>query len=213
MKKQKIVALALATTLAGGLGALAGCGSTDDAATGTQPNAAVSSSVDPAAQTPSPVANPDSPDDLVLTPGAVGAVTVGMSKAELAATRLFEVVPAAAEGCNPALNWVAPYAGTFDVQVKPNGELASIGVRKSGPTTESGLGVGSTLAEVLAEYPGAKAVEAGYGQTGVLVKDSAGTGWIGFLFDAALEDVENTDQVSFIELTEGEKPSLMRDGC
>lgn len=212
MKKQQFVALALAATLAGGLGALAGCGSADDAPAAAQPNAAVTTSAAPTTAA-APSSTPDAPEDLVLAPGAAGPVKVGISKAALAATGLFEVVPPATEGCNPSLSWVAPYADTFDVQVKKNGELASIGVRESGPTTESGLGVGSTLAEVLAANPGSKAVEAGYGQTGVLVKDSATDGWIGYLFDAAPKDVENNDKVSFIELTEGEKPSLMRDGC
>lgn len=214
MKKQQLVALALATTLAGGLGTLAGCGSADDTGTGAQPNAAVSTPAAPATtQTPAPSTALDSVDDLVLSPGAVGPVKVGMTKAELTATKLFEVVPPAAEGCNPALAWVAPFAGTFDVQVKKNGELASIGVLKAGPTTGSGLGVGSTLADVLAANTGAKTVEAGYGQTGVRVYDSATKGWIGYLFDVELKDAKSTDKVTFIELTEGEQPSLMRDGC
>lgn len=218
MKNQKILALALATTLAGGLGALTACGSSDGTTNDAKPNASVSS---PAQETPStaetPAASttPDSPEDLTLAPGAAGPVRVGMSKAEVAATGLFEKDTATGvEGCPVhELAWAKPFSDTFDVQALKNGEVASIGVHKAGPATASGLGVGSTLAEVLTANAGAKAVEAGYGQTGVLVRDAATNGWIGFLFDAELSDVKNTDTVSFIELTEGEKPSLMRDGC
>lgn len=217
MKKQKIVALALATTLAGGLGALTACGS-DGTTNDAKPNASVSSPAEesPATpETPTASATPDSPADLTLAPGAAGPVRVGMSKAEVAATGLFgNDTATGVEGCPVhGLTWIKPFSDTFDVQALKNGEVASIGVRKAGPTTASGLGIGSTLAEVLAANAGAKTVEAGYGQTGVLVRDAATNGWIGFLFDADLKDVKNTDPVSFIELTEGEKPSLMRDGC
>ncbi len=53
--------------------------------------------------------------------------------------------------------------------------------------------------------------EAGYGQTGLFV--SEGAGWIGFLFNAKPDAVAATDTVTFVEVTRGAKPGLMRDGC
>lgn len=205
-----LVAAALAST-----SLLTACGSDDktDDKTGT-PQSSVSSPADP---TPSVSATDEAPqvDGLTLAPGAVGPVKVGMTKAEAAATGLFDTdVPAGASGCDAEpLAWKAPYADVLDVQTLTSGEVASIGVHEAGPTTADGLGVGSTLADVLAAHPGSKAVPAGYGQTGVLVQDATTDGWIGYLFDVEPAKAQDGDTVSFIELTAGEKPSVMRDGC
>lgn len=157
--------------------------------------------------------SPESAADIVLAAGAAGPVSVGMSRADAVATGLFATdLPSPVDGCPaPALAWDERFDDALDVQTLKSGEIASIGVRSAGPETGAGLSVGSSYADVLAAHPGAHAVRAGFDQTGVLVQD--GDAWIGYLFDAELEDVRATDKVSFIELTEGEKPSLIRDGC
>lgn len=201
MKKQKIVGIVLAATLAGGIGVLANVLTSNDAAS-AESRPTTSS------------AAPTSAADLELSPGAAGPVKVGDSMADAIESGLFDSnLPAPVEGCPTIpLEWKEPFAGTFDVQSLPNGDVASIGVRKAGPKTADGLGIGSTLADVLAVTKG-KAVEAGYGQTGVLVYDATSQGWIGYLFDTEVANASDNDTVSFIELTNGEKPGLMRDGC
>ena len=202
----------LAAVALAGAALLTGCGSQGASADDPKPVANVSTS---APANPTAAKTPETPADIELAPGAAGPVKVGMSKAEVAATGVFDAdVDSGIDGCPVhALVWKKKFGDTLDVEALENGEVASIGVRKPGPKTSSGLQIGSTYAEVLAANPGAKAVEAGYGQAGILVQDAKTGGWIGFLFNAELKDVKRTDKVSFIEITQGEKPSLMRDGC
>lgn len=219
MKKTQIVGALIAIAISGGTGVLAGCGSTDSpessAQAQTSATPATSTPATPAPATPasSTVATKPGPA-VVLAPGQAGPVKVGMSKAEASATGLFDVdVDVDVAGCPVRpLTWKQAYSDALDVQTLKNGEVASIGVRGQGPKTQAGLGIGSSLAEVFAQYPRAKTVAAGYGQTGVLVQGS-NEGWIGFLFNPEPQDVKSTSKVSFIELTSGEKPSLIRDGC
>jgi hypothetical protein len=208
MNKIKLAGVLLATTLAFGTGVLTACGTADDAKAQT----GTSATADPTINHPE---TPTSPADLELSAGTAGPITVGMTKTEAAATGLFATdVASGVDGCKVhELAWTKPFDGTFDVQALRDGTVASIGVHKAGPKTDDGVGVGSSYADVLAAHPGAKAVEAGYGQTGVLVHDDATDGWIGYLFNAQVQSIADNDTVTFIELTNGEKPSLMRDGC
>jgi hypothetical protein len=210
MSKKNLTVALVAAALAG-TALFTGCGSKDPDTDAT-PNAAVTTSGDP---TPSAPTTPETPADIELGAGSAGPVKVGMSKAEVTAIGVFDAdVASGVDGCPVhALVWKKKFGDTLDVQALKDGSVASIGVRKPGPKTASGLQIGSSYADVLAANPGAKAVEAGYGQTGILVHDTATDGWIGYLFDAELKDVKDTDTVSFIEITQGKAPGLMRDGC
>lgn len=156
-----------------------------------------------------------SSDELTLGPGVVGPITAGMSKSEALATGYFVAdVAGPAEGCLVLpLAWKDAYAETFDVHTLDNGEIVSIGVRGDSVTTGDGIGVGSTYDEVAAQYPDESLVEAGYGQSGLRFFDRENGGWIGFLFDAPPNDIERSAPVTFVEVTKGVEPSLMRDGC
>lgn len=154
-------------------------------------------------------------NELTLGPGAVGPITAGMSKDQALATGYFVAdVAGPAEGCLALpLAWKDTHAETFDVHTLDNGEIVSIGVRRPGVATGDGIGVGSTYDEVAAQYPDESLVEAGYGQSGIRSLDRENGGWIGFLFDAPPSDIERSDPVTFVEVTKGVEPSLMRDGC
>lgn len=195
--------------LAAGLIALAGCGTDADG------------SGDPATPTPTsqaastPTGTTTAAPDLTVRPGAVGAAKAGMTKTEALATGLFDadVEVDAPEGCGQvqALAWKTPQRSALDVLTSKNGSVVSIGVRGDGPRTADGIGVGSTLQEVSAVYETAEMTEAGYGQTGVFVTD--GDAWLGLLFDADLDTIEPTAKVTFMEVTTGTRPDLIRDGC
>jgi hypothetical protein len=222
MMKKQIAALVVAASVIGGVGV----GVAADALTDDGPAAAArpdASSPSAPARGPSDESDANvggesgmpAGDDLTLAPGSVGPVRAGMSKAEALATGYFVAdVKAPAEGCPMRpLSWKDEYVNGYDVQTRPDGSITSIGIRGQGIETADGLQVGSALETVQATYPDAKLVEAGYDQSGILVHDTATGGWIGFLFDHPVAEAVGSDRVSFIEITQGAKPSLMRDGC
>ncbi len=203
MMNKQIAALVLAISVVGGIGA----GIVVNAVTHGTP-----STTKPAPSTTA-TATPAS-DSLTIAPGAVGPVTVGMSAADALATGYFVAGTKTDEGCpDLPLVWKEKYVDDLGVYTLGNGEIVSIGIRRDGVTTADGIGVGSTYNEVAATYPEEALVEAGYGQSGVRVFDEENGGWIGFLFDPAPDLIEGIDPVTFVEVTKGTEPSLMRDGC
>ncbi len=180
---------------------------------------------DPTTPTPSssstPTASsPTASSDLIVAPGRFGPAEVGMTQDEAVATGLFDAdvkfQGEACEGVHP-LQWKKAFTGV-DVLTDESGTIVSMGTAESdGPRTEVGFGVGTTFDELI-EGLGEQLSDpepAGYGQVGVFVHND--DDWLGFLFGDA-ESVEQLGndhgmQVTFVEVTEGEKPALMRDGC
>ena len=201
MMRKQIAAVVLAVSVAAGVGT----GVVADTLTPASPSAPEEGGE----------AGMPAPDPLTIAPGAVGPVKAGMSKAEALETGYFVAdVPPPVEGCPVVpLAWKDEYVNTFDVQTLGNGEISSIGVRGKGVVTTDGVGVGSTVAEVAATIDDATPVEAGYGQSGLFDYDQQTGRWIGYLFDPAVDDLEDTDTVTFVEVTKNAQPGLMRDGC
>jgi hypothetical protein len=208
MKKQ-IAAVVLAVSVAGGVGSgvLANALTTKEPAAATAP--------EPTTTAPTSVATPETVDALELAPGSVGLVKVGMSKKDALATGMFDGdVASATDGCPVLpLMWKKAYTKALDVLTLGNGEITSIGVRGKQPRTAAGLGVGSTYAQVRAQVDEPTPIDAGYGQSGLFEYDGDNGGWIGYLFNPPADQLKDTDTVSFVEVTKGEQPSLMRDGC
>lgn len=200
----RLIAVAAVTVLA-----TAACGTSDGTASG--PTATTPS----ASETTSATTAPPSLDSLVIAPGAVGAAKAGMTKADALATGLFDAdVVVGGDECERTepLQWKSSFGSAVDVLTTDDGTIASLGVSGPGPKTADGLGIGSTLADVSGVYETAEMLEAGYGQTGVFVNDGTDA-WLGFLFDATTDDIEQTSPITFIEVTQGSRPDLMRDGC
>ncbi len=153
-------------------------------------------------------------DRMRITPGAVGPVRVGMSKQQAAATGYFstDVDSEVCEGSSAPLEWTSNYYNALDVLTAKDGSITTIGIRNRGPKTRSGLEINSSYAEVRRVIGvGSRPEKAGYGQTGLFVND--GNAGIGFLFDATPSTIGDNEPVTFIEVTRGHKPGLMRDGC
>lgn len=150
---------------------------------------------------------------LRIIPGAVGPVQVGMSKQAAYATGYFDADVKLPEVCDRVddLMWKAGYREVLDILTNDDGSVYSIGVHKPGPRTRSGLGVGNTYDTVRGVIGEVAPVSAGYNQTGLFV--SEGNAWIGFLFNSTPDAITGSEPVSFIEVTRGAKPDLIRDGC
>lgn len=194
---------------------LGGCGSDDPptpkettAAPSPEPSAPAEPAT-PSATEPAPV-----PAKLVVVPGAVGPVRAGMSKADALKTGLFNADgPPPVEGCPPyPLQWKKKYKG-LDVLTRDDGSVSSIGVFKDGPRTSKGIGYGSTLDDLTKAYPNlSPVVDAGFNQAGAY--EFTDTEFIGFLFgDATVSDIKGSSKITFIEVTVGDKPDLIRSGC
>jgi len=171
--------------------------------------------------TPEPTADAKSSADLELAPGRVGPADVGMTKASAIATGLFDadVDRGEDEACGGVqlLAWKERFKGV-DVLTDDQGTIVSMGIGSAdGPRTKDGFGVGTRFGELIEVYGGDLSAPeaAGYGQVGVYVQDD--DAWLGYLFGKA-DSVEKLDndpglEVTFVEVTRGDKPGLMRDGC
>lgn len=138
--------------------------------------------------------------------GSIGPVAVGITTEAAVATGYFD---ADVEACGGGPRWKTDYAAVLDVGVA-GGAVTSLGVRAPGPTTVSGLGVGSTYASV-EQVVGEGVVPEPVGTgSGVFVAD--GAAWIGFLLDAPPEALTDTSAVTYVEVSRGARPDLVR-GC
>lgn len=222
--KQQIAAGILAVSMVGGVGtglvanAMRGDDDPKDSPTASPTVTATTSATTPGptAKTETPPAKPvlQPASALKILPGQVGPVKVGMTKAQAYATGYFDkdVASTTCDNFVSRLLWKPAYKDNFDVFTLDDGEVSAIGIFKPGPTTRSGLQIGSTYKAVKAVL-GADStpVEAGYSQTALMVNQ--GDSWIGFLFNGQPDTISDSAKVVFMEVTRGRLPDLMRDGC
>ncbi len=221
--KQQIAAGVLAVSMVGGVGTgvVANQLRGDDPPTARPTTTATTPGAETPSETPTPTATtpPAKPvlqplSSLQILAGSVGPVKVGMSKSEAFATGYLDkdVARDTCDGAVDQLAWKPDYKDALDIFTLDDGEVSAIGIWKPGPRTLSGLQVGSTYKSVKAVLGAdSQPVEAGYGQTALMVNQ--GSSWIGFLFDARTDAVTDSSKVTFIEVTRGRIPDLIRDGC
>ena len=167
----------------------------------------------PASPTPSPTSTPEPVLAGPLRPGAVDPVRAGMTIREAIATGYIEPDKERGEACEDDFyRWRDPNKDGLDLLT--TGEvIVAIGIRSSRYRTEDGIGVGSRLSEVKEAYPtGRTEIESDYGQAGVLVRvDDA---WLGLLFGEVTPDqLDDSSMVTFAEVSVGDRPGMIRDGC
>jgi hypothetical protein len=165
--------------------------------------------------TTTPTESEPAGEEFVVAPGRVGAAQVGMTKAQAAATGLFNTdVDHGADDCRGVspLEWKSSVGTGLDVFLNDSGRIASMGISAGGPKTAEGIGVGSTLAQIQDAYEDLTPVEeAGFDQSGNYVV--VGDRYLGFLYNENAFDATESSKVVFMEVTKGDKPELIRDGC
>lgn len=153
--------------------------------------------------------------ELKIRPGGVGLIEAGMTGEQALSTGQIERDTEREEMCEGIYyRWTDEEArSALDVGVTEKGDIASVGISRGTYDTTTGVRVGDRF-DVLKEAYGFQLSEpetAGYDQTGVFVND--GDKWLGFLFDAQPDQVNEASRIVFMEVTKGHKPGLMRDGC
>ncbi|MFZ0139701.1 MAG: hypothetical protein WAL70_01340 [Aeromicrobium sp.] len=161
----------------------------------------------------SPAASEPAAEALVVAPGAVGPVKVGMTVDEANATGLFEPFKEIDDDpCaefNPPIQWKAPHTESLRVRVEDD-KITSLGIRDEVKTAK-GIGVGSTFGDLKAAYPDAE-VEASQA-LGSTVYRQDGEKWLGFALDEDSDKVEDSSKVLYMEVTVGKKPAAYLSGC
>lgn len=149
--------------------------------------------------------------EFVIRPGAIGDITVGMTKQDALNTGYFDADVSYGGACRYPLVWKEKFSG-LNVGLTKDQIVAYLGAHAAGPVTEKGIGVNSTYGDVTKAYPALRMAQTPDGQPKALVND--GSKWIGFRFTAETpEQLSEQSTVVSIEVTDGSEPDLVHDGC
>ena len=149
-----------------------------------------------------------------VEPGAFGQVKAGERVQDAVDAGYLEVDKKRADACEggPFYTWRDQWSGGLDVIVN-DGVIQSLGLTKDLPETAEGISIGNSYGALKATYGDrlSAPVTMDYGQPGVFLQD--GTKWLGFLLDATPKSLNDGSPIIFIEVSDGRRPGLLRDGC
>lgn len=214
---------ALAATATVGLLCLAGCGSDPAPTAGSPstdaPSSAAPSTEPPATATPTPApsgapvsATPTAAPALdwggPLAPGAFGKIKAEGNVRSLVKQGWMTRDNGREEACEGKhWKWADQVGDGVDVTYGQQGEIVSFGMSEPVLETSQGVTIGDSLMAVKDIYGTGSQKTNDYGQTTWVVKD--GNRWIGFLLSGNTRD----SKIEFIEVSVGDQPGLLRDGC
>lgn len=147
-------------------------------------------------------------------PGAFEPIRVGMSIQQAIGTGLMERDPQRERACEGTFwKWKGQWSEGLDVIVGQDKQIASLGMSKGGLETPEGISIGNSFAALTKTYgdrlQGPERMD--YGQAGAFLRD--GDNWIGFGFDNQPGQLTDASRIAFIEVSNGNRPGLLRDGC
>ncbi|HJR88783.1 MAG TPA: hypothetical protein VJ782_01320 [Aeromicrobium sp.] len=149
-----------------------------------------------------------------VIPGAFQPVRAGMDVQEAVDLGYLERDPQREQACEGTFwKWKGQWSQGLDVIVGTDRQIVSLGMARAGLETPEGISVGNTYAAVDNTYGDRLEgpVRMDYGQAGVFLRD--GDNWVGFGFDNEPGRLVDTSRVAFIEVSRGNRPGLIRDGC
>lgn len=153
---------------------------------------------------------------LRLRADGFGAFTLGMTKEQALATRLFQVVSRDEPICNVThpLALRPPYADGAAVDFDDHGHAWAFEAYGTNVQTSQGIHVGSTRADVARAYPQAtepRALSGMAGRSALYVR--AGNDYLGFALSPDPAHVAATSPVMLMEIRRGGEPDFNHDGC
>lgn len=174
--------------------ALAGCA--PEHTPSTDPTVAdepTTSRATPSATPTAAAEDPLDPSTWLISAQGIGPARLGQPVAAIVAALTEYQVPAdAASNCpNPAITFLAPAGGSTSnapllLAANPDGTLWGVAFSDAGPHGVSGVGVGSSLADVRAAYP-TGTDEMRYSDTPNLLTVRGTPGWISWEYDGGTQ--------------------------
>ena len=147
-------------------------------------------------------------------PGAFEPIRVGTNVQQAVDAGFMERDTRREEACEGTFwKWKGQWAEGLDVLVGRDKRISALGMSKDGLETPEGISIGNSYAAVDKTYGDRLEgpVRMDYGQAGVFLRD--GDNWIGFGFDNEPGRLADDSRVAFIEVSRGNRPGLIRDGC
>lgn len=148
-----------------------------------------------------------------VIPGGVEPIMTGMTIDDALETGLIEQDFDSCVGSTNSWRWTGDLSIGLDVLVDQNRLVSFIGISRPVTATVEGITVGSTLADLRSAYDrqltGPEKTD--YGQATMFLE--VDNRWIGFMFDESPDQLTDRSKITFMEVSGGRKPGLVRDGC
>ena len=147
-------------------------------------------------------------------PGAFEPVQVGEEVQAAIDAGLMEPDRQREQSCEGTFwKWKGQLSQGLDVIVGQDGRIAALGMSRPGLETSEGISIGNSFGALVETYgdrlEGPERME--YGQAGAFLRE--GDKWIGFGMDNQPGQLTDDSRIAFIEVSQGNRPGLIRDGC
>lgn len=149
-----------------------------------------------------------------IVPGAFEPVPVGAEVGVAIDAGFMERDRQREQSCEGTFwKWKGQLAQGLDVIVDEDRRIAALGMSRAALETPEGISIGNSFGALVETYgdrlEGPERME--YGQAGAFLRE--GDKWIGFGMDNQPGQLTDNSRIAFIEVSRGNRPGLIRDGC